>query len=275
MEKTKTMRENIELKDAKEIPSLFENVKIFFDKLGNRKIILFLDYDGTLSNIVNNPEEAIITPEMKEALKKCADKYKVSVVSGRDMEDVRSKVNLDNVIYAGSHGFRISGPKGLKMRHPESAEIIPNLDDIEEELRNTFINQIDGVHIERKMFAIAVHYRNANEQDIPAINEKITKVTVNHPELKKGKGKKIFEIKPDLNWHKGKAIEWIMDTLKMNSKDTVPVYLGDDVTDEDGFKAIYKKGIGILVGSHGKPTAAQFRLESVDKVKDFLRMMSE
>ena len=274
MEMTETIKNEHKLKDIEKVPFLFKNKDSFFELIKNKRVVLFLDFVGTLSKIVNQPEDAIITDDMKEALRSCSEKFKTAVVSGRDMDDVKNKVSLDSVIYAGSHGFRISGPKGLKMRHPESAEILPNLNDIEKELNEILAGKIKGVRIERKMFAIAVHYRNASEEDIPFIDKKVTQLTKNNPDLKKGKGKKIFEIKPDLNWHKGKAIDWILDSINMNKKDVVPVYLGDDVTDEDGFRTLFGKGIGILVSTHGKPTAAQYRLKDVDQVKDFLEMMS-
>jgi trehalose-phosphatase len=266
----------IVLKESSKLPHLFRHENFFSLIPDNKKIVLFLDYDGTLSPIVNHPEDAYISQEMRSALRQCAQYYTIAIVSGRDMEDVRKRVNLEELIYAGSHGFRIKGPDGLKMKHKKSQEILPDLSDVEKEVSEHFKEGPPGVQIERKMYAIAIHYRNSNESDIPAIKEIVNHVLKNYPDLKKGEGKKIIEIKPDINWHKGKAIAWILDSLELsNDRDVLPVYLGDDVTDEDAFKTIYENGIGILVGSHGKKSAARFRLNDVDEVRAFLQILAE
>lgn len=264
------------LTETQELPELFKQdnfLKIFPD---NKTIVLFLDYDGTLSPIVNHPEDAVLSDEMKEALRQCAKAHTVAVVSGRDLEDVRKRVDLDELIYAGSHGFRIRGPEGMKMKHKKTQDILPDLSNVEKQLNSYFEDGPKGVQVERKMYAIAVHYRNAEEESLPVINNIVDRVLKDQPDLKKGKGKKIIEIKPDIDWHKGKAIEWILDSLDLLiDPDVLPVYLGDDVTDEDAFKMISDSGIGILVGDHGKASAAKYRLNNVEEVQAFLQIMSE
>ena len=153
---------------APHFSSEFEKIKTV---IKNRKPVLFLDYDGTLTPIVKRPEDAIISEEMQDVLRKCAEKFKVAAVSGRDMDDLKSKVGVDNLIYAGSHGFRISGPDGLYREHEKTNEIVPQLDKIEEKLHEIF-EGIKGVQIDRKRYAIGIHYRNANEENIPEIIKK-------------------------------------------------------------------------------------------------------
>lgn len=237
----------------------------------NRIPVLFLDYDGTLTPIVNRPEDALISDQMKSVLKKCAAKFKVAVVSGRDMDDLKSKVQVDDLIYAGSHGFRISGPGGLYKEHEKADVILPRLNVIEKKLHQIF-PQIDaGVQIDRKRYAVAVHYRNADEDNISEIKQKVNEILEENPDFKKGEGKKILEIKPDVDWHKGKAVLWIMKKLGVDDKyKFVPIYIGDDVTDEDAFESISKFGAGILVGSHGQETAAKYKLDDVPAVQAFL-----
>jgi trehalose-phosphatase len=239
--------------------------------LGEKAPVLFLDYDGTLTPIVKRPEDAIISDGMKTVLQECAKKFKVAVVSGRDMDDLKSKVGIDNLIYAGSHGFRISGPGGLYNEHEKTSEIIPELDKIEKLIQNAFREIDKGIQIDKKRYAIGVHYRNAKEENVPAIIDKVKEVVGDFPAFKTGEGKKIIEVKPDVDWHKGKALRWIMEKLGAADKNKfIPIYIGDDITDEDGFAAIENFGIGILVGQHGKPTAAKFRLKDVTQVKEFL-----
>jgi trehalose 6-phosphate phosphatase len=130
--------------------------------------------------------------------------------------------------------------------------------------------------VERKKYAIAVHYRNADEGKLDEINDKIKQVLKQHPEMKTGKGKKIIEIKPDHDWHKGKAVRWILDRLNLwDNPEVLPVYIGDDVTDEDAFKTLHNKGLSILVGSHDQLTAARYKLSDVDEVSALLNKLYE
>ena len=124
--------------------------------------VLFLDYDGTLTPIVQNPEDAVISNEMIEALKECSSKFTVAAVSGRDMDDLKTRINLDNLIYAGSHGFRISGPDGLFLEHEKTQEILPVLDKVEKQLRKVFSDTTENVRIERKRYAIAIQIGRAH-----------------------------------------------------------------------------------------------------------------
>ncbi len=237
--------------------------------------VLFLDYDGTLTPIVQHPEAAVISDEMQKVLNEGAEKFKVAAVSGRDMDDLKSRIKLDNIIYAGSHGFRISGPDGLFMEHEKSEEILPKLDNMEYKLYQVFSNTIEGVQIERKRYAIAIHYRNARAEDIPFIKNKVFEATENSEGFKIGEGKKILEIKPDIDWHKGKAVLWILDKLGMTDpNEYIPIYIGDDVTDEDAYEALKGRGIGIQVGPGAEPTAAQFRLKNVYQVRIFLKELA-
>jgi trehalose 6-phosphate phosphatase len=242
----------------------------------HRTPVLFLDYDGTLTPIVKRPEDALISDPMKNVLKKCAGKFKVAVVSGRDMDDLKSKVLVDDLIYAGSHGFRISGPGGLYKEHEKADEILPRLGMIEEKLSRIFPEIDKGVQIDRKRYAVAVHYRNADEKNVPQIKQKVDDVLNEFSDFKKGEGKKIIEIKPDVDWHKGKAVLWIMQKLGVDDhKKFVPIYIGDDITDEDAFRSIAGFGAGILVGSHGEKTAANYQLEDVPAVQSFLGQLAD
>ncbi|HKJ80241.1 MAG TPA: trehalose-phosphatase, partial [Prolixibacteraceae bacterium] len=148
-------------------PPLFSEYSKIEKAVNKRTPVLFLDYDGTLTPIVKRPEAAVISNEMKSVLEKCAGKFKVAAVSGRDMDDLKDKIKLENLIYAGSHGFRITGPDGLYKEHDKSEEILPKLDQNEKKLKQDFSGIDKGIQIERKRYAIAVHYRNAREESVP------------------------------------------------------------------------------------------------------------
>jgi len=268
--------EEIELRETRSVPPIPDDKSFNEIFMKEKKLVLFLDFDGTLSPIVNNPEDASISDDMKKALKQCSDKFTVSIISGRDMDDVKSRVGIDELIYAGSHGFRITGPDGLSMEHKKSEEILPVLDTVGKKLQDQFSDGPEGVMVERKKYAIAVHYRNADEGKLDEINDKIKEVLKQHPEMKTGKGKKIVEIKPGHDWHKGKAVKWILDEFNLwDNPEVLPVYIGDDVTDEDAFKTLHNKGLSILVGSHDQPTAARYKLSNVDEVSTLLNKLYE
>lgn len=256
------------------LPSAFSKQSKFYSIVADKTPVLFLDYDGTLSPIVKHPEDAILSKEMKEVLKECSTMFTVAIVSGRDMDDVKNKVGIESLIYAGSHGFRISGPNGLYMEHEKSEEILPRLDQIEKELTAS-LRGIEGLQIDRKRYAIGVHFRNTEEADVPKIIEKTDELIKRFSGFKKGEGKKIVEIKPDVDWHKGKAIYWILEKLNLAGKsENLPIYIGDDVTDEDAFRALSDIGIGILVGNHEQLTAAKYGLKNVYQVRLFLQELS-
>lgn len=240
-----------------------------------KKLVLFLDFDGTLSPIVNIPDEAALMTGMREVIAKCLAKYEIAVVSGRDTDDVRARIGLDGIIYAGSHGFSIRGPGDLRMEHPQADQISGVLDNLEVKLHDMFSEGPDGIHVERKKYAITVHFRNADPSDTDEIIFRTGRAVEGLNGLRREMGKKIVEIRPDIEWHKGMAVKWIMEQLGYwDDPEILPLYIGDDVTDEDAFRMLGGKGIGIIVGSHDQPTAADFRLDDVVDVMDFLRMMA-
>jgi trehalose-phosphatase len=236
------------------------------------KPLIFLDFDGTLAPIVENHEDAAMSDDMQELVMKLAAEYAVAVISGRGLDDVRKRVKLEKIYYGGSHGFEIAGPGGYSSENPEAKKVLPAFEEVEPKLKDK-IKNVEGVSFERKKFTLAVHYRKVKDEEEEKVHEAVEEVLTDYPQLKKGEGKKVIEIRPNIYWDKGKAVE----TLKLklsDQKDPFIIYIGDDVTDEDVFEFM-QNGMGILVGEHGTKTYADYRLESVDEVKDFFRMITE
>lgn len=260
-------------RDAEGLPHAIQELDKLIQTIGDRQPVLFLDYDGTLSPIVKNPDDAFLPERTKNVLQKLAADNPVAVISGRDRADVQEKVGLGNVIYAGSHGFDITGPDGLEMQYEGGKEAIPALDEAEKELREK-LEAIEGARVERKKYAIAVHYRNVPEAAVDTVKTTVYHILDRHQQLKKGGGKKILELKPDIDWHKGRATRWLLDSLHLEGRRRhMPVFIGDDVTDEDALEVIAEDGIGILVGTHGEKTAASYRLDNTDEVAEFLEKL--
>lgn len=261
----------VQKKEASELPSALTE---FSDLLGSKKPAVFLDYDGCLSPIVKDPDKATLSEEMRDTLKRLAEGCTVAVVSGRDRANVEKLVQLEQLYYAGSHGFDITGPGNMQTEPGGAKDALPALDEAAVKLKKK-LKDIEGTLVERKRYAIAVHYRNVDDNQVEEVKQITAGVLKEHPQLKEGLGKKIIELKPNLDWHKGKAVLWLMEELNLNKPDIVPLYIGDDITDEDAFATLQGQGIGVLVGEHDDKTAATYRLEDVSEVQQFLEKLSQ
>ena len=235
-----------------------------------RRLALFLDYDGTLTPIVERPEDAVLAPESRAVLERLARRYPTAIVSGRDLADVRERVGLAELTYAGCHGFDIEGPAGSRV-HEAAAAAAPQLAAAADEVARDTAG-LPGVQLERKRFTLAVHYRRAREADAPAVREAVERAQARHPALRVTSGKKVFELQPDVDWDKGRAVLWLIESLAL--QDALPVYIGDDVTDEDAFRALAHRGVGIAVHGGPQATAAQYTLRDTDAVREFLAALA-
>jgi len=257
-------------------PSLFGSWEAFREELEGRRPVFFLDYDGTLAPIAPRPDDAHLPPSTRRALAALARRFPVTIVSGRGLADVAEFVGLDDVSYAGSHGFEIvaSGEEGGEIRHEAAAHVEPEIEEVSRELE-TILEAVEGAIVEPKRFSVAVHYRGVGEGDVGRVEEAVDRVLTERPKLRRGEGKKVFEIRPDLDWDKGRAVLWLLEALELDGEANLPIYVGDDVTDEDAFRALEGRGVGILVTDAPRPTAARYQLQDPDEVRAFLGRMGE
>jgi len=246
------------------------------DELAGRQPAVFLDYDGTLTPIVDRPQDAVISEPMREAVRGLAQRCTVCVVSGRDRPVVQALMGIDDLVVAGSHGFDIWSPDQGEMEHDAGSGFEELLDGIKARLSDE-VDPIEGAAVEPKKASVAVHYRLVAEDAKPEIRRIVETILAEHPDdLKVTPGKMVFEIQPKLDWDKGKAVLHLIEALQLDGDDIVPLYLGDDVTDEDAFAALADRGIGIFVGDADdlegadRPTAARYVLQSIGDVERFL-----
>lgn len=258
------------------LPSAIDSAEEILKFRGKRELFIALDYDGTLTPIVSRPDLAVLSEEMRETVRDLARKESVAIISGRDLEDVRSLVKLDNIIYAGSHGFDISSMDSEKEGFQMGKEILPELDNAEKALQSR-VDRIKGALIERKKFSIAVHYRQVDDENISLIEEIVDEVLSKFKSLTRGNGKKVFELKPDIEWDKGKALLWVLDALDRDLENSLTIYIGDDITDEDAFRELKGKGIGIIVKDNepDRSTFAEYALNSPSEVGRFLGILTD
>lgn len=238
-----------------------------------KKLAFFLDYDGTLTPIVSRPELAVISREMQDTIRKLSRKYTTAIVSGRMREDVEKLVGIPELIYAGSHGLDIKG-RGVSLVEPQAEEVIPVASRIAAGLKKEFSDSPEII-VEDKKFSVAVHYRLADEKKIPEIKTSIRKLARDNETLRLMEGKKVFELVPNIDWNKGKAINWVMGVLGLKWQDFSVVYIGDDTTDEDAFRTVRTRGTAILVSENPKISSADFMLSSPKEVKELFERVIE
>ncbi|MDG4647831.1 trehalose-phosphatase [Roseibacterium sp. SDUM158017] len=262
------------LKTLDTLPSVWEGLDAITERLGARAATVFLDFDGTLSPIVPDYRDAAMPKATRAAVGALAARGAVAIISGRDLADLRQRVGVGDVIYAGSHGFDIAGPGGMAERPEEAEGFREAIAEADTALREA-LSGIEGARIERKTFAIAVHYREAQERDLPRIEAAVDRVAARHDRLRKGRGKKVIELQPRADWDKGRAVAWLLAHTPMGQDGALPVYVGDDLTDEDAFAALADDGLLIAVRGGGRPTLANYALADPDDVRRFVDWLAD
>jgi trehalose-phosphatase len=241
--------------------------------LAGREPAVFLDYDGTLTPIVERPEDAVLAPEMRERIRRLAERCLVALVSGRDVGFVVEQVALDSA----SSFSEVTGSMWWS-RPAASCSRTGSGSSKRSSARSRLprprsprrCRRITGARIERKKYAIAVHYRQVAEEEVAAVEAAVDEVLARHAELRKTGGKKVFELRPDIDWDKGRALLWVLEALGMDGDTYAPVYIGDDLTDEDAFAVLRGNGLGIAVGSEDRLTLAGFSVPDTDAAGEVL-----
>jgi len=259
---------------------LFQSWQEFSEACRNvPHVLLFFDYDGTLTPIVSRPELAVLSTEVRNTLRALVQKSTLSVgiISGRSLSEIKSMVAVNGLYYGGNHGLEIEGPD-LKYvsREAETARALIN--DLAGELA-TALGDISGTIIEDKGLSLSVHYRlvkDGEEEAVADIFQHATNSLLDQGKIRITTGKKVFEVRPPIDWNKGKAVEKIASeiTTALNLKQELTVYLGDDNTDEDAFKVLHRlEGWSIFVGGENPSSAAEYYLDSPSEVAEFLSRM--
>ncbi|MEX2261070.1 MAG: trehalose-phosphatase [Bryobacteraceae bacterium] len=233
-------------------------------------LFLFLDFDGTLAPIVEEPEKARLPERTREVLNALASRQNVALtfVSGRSIEDIERRVGIPEAIYAGNHGIEIRGG-GLSFLEPRAAERREDLATLSCGLAGK-LRHIAGAFVENKGLTSSVHYRRVKEADIEEVGRVVRSCVQPLESLFEVRpGKKSFEVRPRVPWHKGAAVQWLLN--RRGDSETLPLYFGDDQTDEDAF-AVLRDGITVRVGE-GR-TLAHYRLTDPLEVSEFLCRMS-
>lgn len=234
-------------------------------------LVLFLDYDGTLTRITVHPSKARLSGPLRERLRQLSrlPGVWVTLVSGRGLQDLKQKVGVEGIYYVGNHGLELQGP-GLRHLHPAARKSRPVLSRIRDLLRKE-LKPLPGAWVEDKGLTLSVHYRQAKPEDRPLVEtlfHQIVAPFLFKRQIRVTAGKRVCEVRPPVHWTKGTMVAWLLARQSVLSKGRkiLPIYAGDDRTDEDAFKALRGRGITIAVGRSNPLTLAKYRVRSADEI---------
>jgi len=257
---------------------LFESLNNIKPLLKDRRLFIFLDYDGTLTPIAEKPGYALITKRAKNLLSELSEtpRCKLAIISGRSLKDVTRMVGLDNIIYAGNHGLELKGPQ-VRFKSPLTPKHRAVLENINRLLRGK-LRSIKGVLIENKGLSLSVHYRLVSPENRPLVKNVFRQAMSAHlqrNEIRIRQGKMVLEVCPPVEWDKGRTVLWLLQNVAFsNNAPVMPIYIGDDLTDEDAFKLLKDSGLTIFVG-RPKKSHAQYYVKGTGDVLNFLRLIIE
>jgi len=239
-------------------------------------VALFLDYDGTLVFFEDRPQDVVTSNEVKAVIKHILqnEKFYVFIVTGRTLDEIKKLLDIGGLSYAALHGLDIVLQNGKNYNLQERKDFRSILNQIKKYSEDEFKNE-KGVYLEDKELTLAFHYRMVEKEKSQEMIDKFLNLVnkVGNPNsIDVLHGSKVVEIRPK-GWNKGKAVELILKKVSKN-KNFLPIYIGDDTTDEDAFNSIGSKGITIFVeNNEERSTSAQYSLKNPNEVLDFLKMI--
>ncbi|WP_135826916.1 trehalose-phosphatase [Halorussus ruber] len=238
-------------------------------------LLVALDFDGTLAAIERRPEQATIPDATREAIEALAAEpnVEVAIVSGRELADVRERVGIDgeHVSYAGNHGLEI---------HAGEYEVHPDAKDAERDvtaicdLLTEQLAEIDGAIVENKGVTATVHTRLVADDEVPVVESAVENLVATRDDVRLTTGKDVLELRPDVEWDKGEAVRELYDQLVPEGERWLPVYVGDDTTDEAAFSVLDDRGLGVKVGED-PGTKAPYRVADPESVRTVLTWLHE
>ncbi len=256
---------------------LWQDLSLITTILENsRTIILFLDFDGTLTPIVKSRGKVNLSFQSRNLLQELSNKSNLfmAIISGRKLEDIKKMVGLSNLTYGGNHGLEWSIFDRTDS-YPIPEKTLSTLKEILQQL-NKIAFQFSGVHIYDKEPVLSLHYRSADRKHIPAIKLQFAntlKPYIENEIISVMPGKMSFEVCPKVEWNKGYLAQLLTEKISIKTKKApLVIAIGDDTTDEDMFKKL-GQGITIKVGKSIK-SEAQYYLKDVRDVIKFLTQIN-
>jgi trehalose 6-phosphate phosphatase len=222
-------------------------------RIVGRSLTIFLDFDGTLVEFADRPRGVVLSEEGQQHIDGLIQRWPTTLLTGRALDDIMRLAPLERLNYAANHGFEI-----LLQGMPEPYHVAPDvtaaIDAAADELQRMLAPCV-GVEVENKRYSVAVHYRRA-PMHRSVVEAGVDAVICKQPALRKAAGKMLLEVRPAVEWDKGRALQWVLRQLADGS--SLPVVIGDDETDEDAFGAARESGITVRVGESEHTNADYF-----------------
>jgi len=228
--------------------------------------LICLDYDGTLTPIVSSPDMALLSAPMHSLLMRLKEKTDIAIVSGRSLIDIRERVGISDIIYAGNHGAEIWDGKCVVIRQSETSD----RGIIEEVLMRLTVGLADirGVRIEDKGVTASIHYRQVRTSYLADFFDIFFDTVKGYEDaLRITSGKKVLELRPRDIWNKGDAVKWICETM---TPGRTILYAGDDTTDEDAYEVLKGRGVSCSIGTSAN---ADYYLKDQTEMEKFLKLL--
>lgn len=260
------------MRHSDDLPDALDHLPAFLG-LMDRRPALILDFDGTLSPIVEEPDAAAPLAGVIPLLERLAREGPVALISGRSLDDLRKRVAIEGLALGGSHGFELCTRGGERLHpYPESAAQLVEPARALERLART----VPGAEVENKRFALALHLRAVVDPVDLRRAEAAARALAAAYGLRTTRGRGVFELHPSIDWHKGRAVEWFLERWADDGFRGPVVGIGDDQTDEDIFRALRNRGIPVVVRPvPPRPTAARWRVDNPVEVRRLLREMAD
>jgi len=261
------------------LPHALERVPAWADAWRRTgRLVLLLDFDGTLAPIADLPGLAAMPGTTRHALARLMSMpgVEAAVVSGRALADVRERAGIEGAAYAGNHGMEIHSD-GLDHVHGEAAAARPVLELAARELAAA-LAPIPGAFVEDKQLTLSVHYRMSPRDRVDELTAIVERIVNPLPGVHLTAGKEVLEVRPRVEWNKGKAVLFLLEHMRPPAGAPV-LYFGDDRTDEDAFRALRERvgmGDGILVSrAPGSETMATSYLREPGEVGEVFAALAE
>jgi trehalose 6-phosphate phosphatase len=268
------MSDSTDSPDAEIPPALRENLYVLVEQLVERDgLFVALDFDGTLAAIEPDPDEAGIPDATREAIVRLAAEpnVEVAVVSGRELADVRERVGVPELSYAGNHGLEMHTDEYVV--HPEARRAEETVAEVCDLLEDRLAD-VEGVIVENKGVTATVHYRLVADEEVPGVEDAVEALVGASDDLRLTTGKNVLELRPAVEWDKGEAVRQLTDELVPDDETWLPVYVGDDTTDEAAFAVLEEHGVAVKVGAD-PDTRAAYRVADPDAVRTVLSWLDE
>lgn len=236
----------------------------------SERLLLCLDFDGTLAPIVDDPWEATVPADTKRVLQRIANRSSVDVaiVSGRSLSNLRTRVDVPPVILVGNHGLEIERDDASWI-HPVVEAAREDLEAVRDALETRFVD-VSGVFLEDKYATVTIHYRRIRPNVEEDVQEIVEGVISGLDSVVVTRGHRVFEVRPAIDWHKGDAVRVLLDDSDVDRT----IYVGDDETDEDAHRELAETDhIGVTVGD--EPSVADLRVRDPDGTRRLLERLSE